>query len=41
VSIPQLDQIMTLDHWHLDAASAERWSSAVLDDVLPLIEKCV
>jgi hypothetical protein len=41
VSIPRLSQMATIDHSHLDPASAERWSAAVLAESLPWIEKCV
>lgn len=41
VSIPRLSQMATIDHSHLDPASAERWSAAVLEESLPWIEKCV
>ena len=39
-SSPRVEGLETFDRSHLSRDSAERWSSALLDDISPLIEDC-
>jgi len=38
---PSVDQLKTLDGFHLDADSAERWSAAFMVDLNPILNACL
>ncbi|MBX2836275.1 MAG: hypothetical protein KTR35_05435 [Gammaproteobacteria bacterium] len=38
---PDVEGLLTIDHSHLNYLSAERWSTAVLAELDPVIESCV
>jgi hypothetical protein len=40
VALPQLKGLTTIDNVHLTASSAERWSSALLHQIDPIIRSC-
>ena len=40
VILPQVSGLRTIDHSHLTATSAERWSQAFLDQAGSTIERC-
>jgi hypothetical protein len=40
VSLPEVDNLQTIDNVHLTAESIERWSEALLRDIDPIITEC-
>lgn len=38
---PNVDGLLTIDKSHLDSESAERWSSIFLQQILPVVDRCV
>ena len=41
VVLPELDGLATFDRSHLNEASAERWSAAVLGKIGPVLDRCI